>query len=367
MRYVSIALNGKSGWCCEAAAKAMQEQTSISSLYASLARMHLIAPGETPPLTPLNGGVSSDIYKVDLATGPVCVKRALQKLKVAADWQVPVTRNRYEVEWMRVAGGIVPDAVPAVIAEDVEGSAFAMAWLDPELHPVWKVQLRDGVIEPETAAAVGRVIAAIHNATAHSQEIAARFASDAIFYSIRLEPYLLATAASHPDCAAALERLVTVTAQTKIALVHGDVSPKNILVGPKGPVLLDAECAWYGDPAFDLAFCLNHMLLKCLWRPQRTQKYLTCLDALANSYLDAVRWEPRATIEARAAALLPGLLLARVDGKSPVEYLLGDTAHNSEARDSVRTVARRLLLQPVSKLAEVRATWNAHLAEKSHA
>ena len=80
-------------------------------------------------------------------------------------------------------------------------------------------------------------------------------------------PYLLATARAHPDRAAALESLAETTARTKFTVVHGDVSPKNILIGPRGPVFIDAECAWFGDPAFDLAFCLNHLLLKCLWVP----------------------------------------------------------------------------------------------------
>jgi aminoglycoside phosphotransferase (APT) family kinase protein len=338
---------------------------STDSLYAALARMRLIAPGATPPLTPLTGGVSSDIYKVELAGGPVCIKRALPRLKVAADWEAPVSRNRFEVEWMRVAGGIVPDTVPAVIAEDAEGAAFAMAWLDPARYPVWKAQLRDGRITPETAAAVGRTLAAIHNATARNADIAARFASDGIFYSIRLEPYLLATGDKHPDCAAALRSLVEVTEGTHLALVHGDVSPKNILAGPKGPVLLDAECAWYGDPAFDLAFCLNHMLLKCTWRPQWAAKYLACFDALAKTYLDAVRWEPRAEIEARAARLLPGLLLARVDGKSPVEYLLDDTAENRRGREAARLTGRLFLLQPAPRLAGIRTAWQHEFASRN--
>ena len=104
-------------------------------------------------------------------------------------------------------------------------------------------------------------------------------------------------------------------------LVHGDVSPKNILVGPRGPVFVDAECAWFGDPAFDLAFCLNHLLLKCVHRPARTDAFLGAYRALADTYLAGVTWEPAAAVEARAATLLDGLLLARVDGKSPVEYL----------------------------------------------
>src|SRR4029079_13620148 len=108
------------------------------------------------------------------------------------------------------------------------------------------------------AAMVGACIASIHAYTANRIEVANQFATDHIFFPIRLEPYLAATAVAHPDIASPLQQLIDVTAHTKLALVHGDVSPKNILCGPNGPVFLDAECAWYGDPAFDLAFCLNH-------------------------------------------------------------------------------------------------------------
>ena len=128
--------------------------------------------------------------------------------------------------------------------------------------------------------------------------------------------------------------------------------------GAGGPILLDAECAWYGDPAFDLAFCLNHMLLKCLWRPQWRDRYLACFDALAHAYLAGVCWEPAARIEARTARLLPGLLLGRVDGKSPAEYLTDE-----RDRERVRRVARAHLLQPVERLAAIRDAWQLELAE----
>ncbi len=121
-----------------------------------------------------------------------------------------------------------------------------------------------------TACEVGRTVARIHAYSAARPELAAQFDTDAIFFEIRLEPYLLATARRHPDLAPVLQRLVAQTQAHAVALVHGDVSPKNILVGPRGPVLLDAECAWWGDPAFDIAFCLNHLLLKCLWNASAT-------------------------------------------------------------------------------------------------
>jgi 5-methylthioribose kinase len=316
--------------------------------------MGLIAPGESPVLEPLTGGISSDIFRADLPRGSVCIKRALPKLKVAADWRAPTERNRYEVEWLRVAETILPDAVPAIVGEDAEARLFAMAWLDPSDHPVWKHQLRDGIVDAVTARDVGRRLALIHGGTADRSDLAERFDADHIFFPIRLEPYLQATARVHADCAPALERLVEVTASNKRALVHGDVSPKNILVGPRGPVFLDAECAWYGDPAFDLAFCLNHLLLKCVWRAQWTTRYLESFTTLFESYLAGVSWESPAAVEARVAHLLPGLSLARVDGKSPVEYIVDE-----RDRDKVRKVARELLLRPVASLAMIRDAWGA--------
>jgi hypothetical protein len=116
-------------------------------------------------------------------------------------------------------------------------------------------------------------------------------------------------------------------------------------------VFLDAECAWYGDPAFDLAFCLNHLLLKCLWVPEKRAAFLECFDALANAYLEAVWFEQ---VEKRAASLLPALLLARVDGKSPVEYLSG------KDKEFVRSSARALLARD-QDLREIALTWRKSL------
>ena len=328
---------------------------AADDLHAALRRMALIGAHDAPPLVPLAGGVSSDIYRVELPERPICIKRALPKLKVSAEWRAPVERNRYEVEWIRTASAIVPEFVPQVIAEDRASGTFAMEWLDPERHPVWKSELRDGVIDPGVAAEVGRRIAAVHAATFEDEDIARRFATDAIFHAIRIEPYLLATARAHPQCAAALESLAHVTSTTRCALVHGDVSPKNILIGPGGPILLDAECAWYGDPAFDLAFCLNHMLLKCLWRPQWRERYLECFDALTAAYVSTLG-DRAGPIERRTARLLPGLFLGRVDGKSPVEYVTQDAD-----KDRVRRTATRLLLEPCERLAQVRDAWRAEL------
>jgi aminoglycoside phosphotransferase (APT) family kinase protein len=325
-------------------------------LAAALARLGLLADGQDVPMQPLAGGVSSDIWRVDLPSGPVCVKRALPRLKVAQVWEAPVERNRYEHDYLRVVAGIAPDAVPRLVAHDAAAGLFVMGYLDPAVYPVWKEQLRQGIVNLAFAAAVGTTLASIHAATADRADLAAAFATDAIFRAIRLEPYLLATARVHADVAPRLAALADATARTKLALVHGDVSPKNILAGPRGPVLLDAECAWYGDPAFDLAFCLNHLLLKCAWVPRHTARFLDGYAALSDAYLAGVTWEPAARIEARTAALLPGLLLARVDGKSPVEYL-----HDEAAKDRIRATARRRLQTPRARLLDIAADWRMEI------
>jgi aminoglycoside phosphotransferase (APT) family kinase protein len=321
-------------------------------LLAALVRLGLCRSGDRPAFEPLTGGVSSDIWRVDTGERTFCVKKALARLRVDADWRAPVERNAYEAAWMQVAGQIVPDAVPDLLGQDEASGLLAMAYLPPERFPLWKALLRQGDADPSAAAAVGRRLGQIHAATAADPSLPARFATDKIFYDIRLDPYLVATATAHPACADALLRLVETTRKTKLALVHGDVSPKNILIGPDGPVFLDAECAWFGDPAFDLAFCLNHLLLKGIWVPAAKEAFLGCFESLAGTYLDVVDWEPRADLEARAAALLPGLLLGRVDGKSPVEYLT-----EASDKDHVRSVAVSLLLDPVDRLEAVCAAW----------
>ena len=314
-----------------------------------LRRHRLAGADETPAAAALSGGVSSDIWHVDLKTGPVCVKRALPRLRVAQLWEAPVERNRYERQWLETANAIVPGAAPRVLAGGDEG-LFAMEYL-PD-RPVWKAELRAGRADPAFAAEVGRRLCAIHNATARRSDIAAAFATDASFHAIRLEPYLLATGKIHVSLAKQLKELSERTSQTRLALVHGDVSPKNILVGPQGPVFLDAECAWYGDPAFDLAFCVNHLLLKGLWIPACKAKFLDCFDALAAAYLQQVGWEPVAALEQRAASLLPGLLLARVDGKSPVEYL-----NLNSQKQFIREFSGKFLQYPPASLAAVRDAW----------
>jgi Ser/Thr protein kinase RdoA (MazF antagonist) len=316
----------------------------------------LISTDETPHFTALTGGVSSDIWRVDLPGRQLCIKRALEKLKVADDWFAPISRNVSEVAWLQIAGNIVPGSAPEILADDSENGMFAMQFIPPERGRLWKDALSAGEADLAFAAKTGRVLATIHAATAARPELAARFATDSTFHAIRLEPYLETAARRHPDVAAPLNALVATTAATKLALVHGDISPKNIIITDSGPMFLDAECAWWGDPAFDLAFCLNHLLLKCLWVPKAADAFLHCYQAMADTYISTLPMAIANEVETRTAHLLPGLFLARIDGKSPVEYITDDGD-----KDRVRRVAKRLLNAPAARLSIVREAWASEI------
>ena len=325
-----------------------------ADIVEALVRLGLLASEDGVEGAPLTGGVSSDIWRIEAGEGPICAKRALAKLKVAADWRAPVERNVYEARWLARAGAAAPEAVPAVLGQDAAAGVLALEWLDPADHPTWKAEMLAGRVSPAFAGQVGDALGRIHsaNAIARRPDIAEDFPTDDIFYAIRLEPYLAATASAWPAHGDWLQALIRRTAATKQALVHGDVSPKNILVGPSGPLFIDAECAWAGDPAFDLAFCLNHLLLKRIPRPDAAGALAESFQALAAAYLARVDWEPADGVEARAATLLPALFLARVDGKSPAEYVTEDAD-----KDMIRRTATALFADRPEKLAAVAAAW----------
>lgn len=304
----------------------------------------------------LAGGVSSGIYRIDLRSGSYCLKQALPQLKVAKEWKVPVERVFAEIDWLEAVGCIAPGHVPRVLGQDSATKSFVMEFLGPQYRN-WKAELLAGRVELAVAREVGDVLGRIHAATADDAALAARFATDANFYAIRLEPYLVETARVHPALADTLLATVSRTAGTRRVLVHGDVSPKNILVGPAGPVLLDAECAWFGDPAFDVAFCLNHFLLKAAHMPAHTGELMAACRAFGDAYWPHLCWEPRAQLEARVAALLPGLTLARVDGKSPLEYL------SEPRREAVRRVAVALLEDTPGTIDGIAARWAGEFEE----
>ena len=317
----------------------------LENLDEFLYRNNFLKSGETAVWTALAGGVSSDIWRVELPGKTICVKRALANLKVAADWSAPVERNNYEWEWFNFVYRSFPENVPRPIAHDAKMQMLAVEFLAPEKYSLWKKELLEGVADTGFAGIVGKTLGKIHAKSANDEKLKKLFATDEFFFALRIDSYLLATAEKHPDISPKIKEIAYQTLAAKIALVHGDVSPKNILKGKNTPVFLDAETAWYGDPAFDVAFCLNHFLLKSIYRKERAADYLKCFENFVANYLGEVNWETPEAIEKRASRLLPILFLARIDGKSPVEYLTDEKDKNL-----VREIARKFIIAPFDKL-----------------
>jgi aminoglycoside phosphotransferase (APT) family kinase protein len=243
----------------------------------------------------------------------------------------------------------VPGIAPAVLGEDRPNGIVLLDYLPPEDFLLWKAELLAGRAAPATPEKVGDALGRIHAATFGDAEVAAEFATDQLFDALRLDPYLRTLAARQPALAEPILACLEATRTTKQALVHGDVSPKNILVARADghPVLLDAECAWYGDPAFDAAFCLNHLLLKAVHVRPLAGVLPEQATALFAAWLGHLPATARADAARRTAVLLPCLMLARVDGKSPVEYL--DSAEQQRVRD----IAMPLVAEPVAAVEEV--------------
>lgn len=298
---------------------------------------------------PLGGGVASDIAAVETAVGRYCLKFALPKLKVAAEWRAPVRRNAAEYAWLAFAARIAPDNAVRLHGCAPALHGFAMELVEGADVSLWKTDILADKPPDGEAARVGDLLGRLHAASARADFDRRPFDNRADFHALRIEPYLLFTAARVPEHAAALRSLAAGLDAGDRVLVHGDVSPKNILLRGGVPVLLDAECATMGDACFDPAFCLTHLALKALHRPAMRGALLGAMGGFRDAYAAHATWEDAAALEARVCRLLPALMLARVDGKSPVEYL------DADARDRVRALGGALLRDPAETVAEVAA------------
>lgn len=297
--------------------------------FLELLRHDGIVRASNAQLTPLSGGVSCEIYLVEDGSERFVVKRALAKLNVKADWYADIIRNRHEWEYIRYVANFLPKAVPALRQCSAMDNYFAMEHLKGGFLN-WKELLLAGKTDLDHASCAGEILAQIHKHSTGDAEAMRLFDTTQIFSQLRIEPYLLATGTKHPALRSQFEAEAARLAGVRECLVHGDFSPKNILISSERMVLLDCEVAWYGEPAFDVAFLLNHFFLKSLLHAPRD----VCLRWMVEKFwFEYQKVRPSPEIELRVGRLLLMLMLARVDGKSPVEYL--DAARQQFIRDFV--------------------------------
>lgn len=316
---------------------------------ALLAELEIASANEVISIDLLDGGVASDVAAVRLPGRLLCAKFAFAKLRVAADWRVPVDRNQAEYAWLAFAGETVPGSAPVLYGHVPTMNGFAMEFVQGRDVYLWKQALLQGRGGRAEGAKVGQTLGVIHATSSLPGFNASKFQNHKNFYQLRLDPYFGHTARAHPELAVVLQRRITSLRENSTVLIHGDVSPKNILFRNGDPVFIDAECATMGDPAFDVAFCLNHLILKCIHMPHRFEALSREMHALWGAYASHVEWETVDVLENRICMLVPALMLARIDGKSPVEYL------TDEQRVRVRALAINLLQAPPASLDELTA------------
>ena len=301
-----------------------------SDAFLALLRRDGVVRTSDARLTPLSGGVSCEIHLVEDGAERFVAKRALAKLRVKADWFADVSRNRHEWEYIRYVARFLPDSVPVLRHCSTTDNYFTMEYLNGRFLN-WKQLLLAGQVNAAHARHAGNVLAQIHRHSAGDTAAMRLFDTTPVFFQLRIEPFLLTTGAKHPALRPFFEVEAARLAAVRECLVHGDFSPKNILINGDRLVVLDCEVAWFGDPAFDLAFLMNHLCLKALRHAPREVGVRPMLGEFWSAY-QAVRPSPE--IESRVGRLLLMLMLARVEGKSPVEYL--DAARQQFVRDFIR-------------------------------
>jgi 5-methylthioribose kinase len=303
--------------------------------------------GEPCTARELGGGVSNTVLLVETGTSRFVVKQALPKLRVEQDWFCERDRIFREADALRMVAPLLPpDSVPAVLLEDRDNFAFRMT-AAPPCSDTWKAKLLRGDIDLATAEATGRMLGCMIRGTWQSASFAERFGDRTVFDQLRLDPYYRTVAKRHPDLAPALDALIETTLSRQYCLVHGDWSPKNFLVSDQELMAIDFEVAHFGDPSFDTAFMLNHLLLKSFFRTEFKQQYGAAARRFWNTLETYTRplaggWFERATLQH-----LGGLLLARIDGKSPAEYIT-----DADLKERIRAYARGLITDPPATVAE---------------
>jgi 5-methylthioribose kinase len=313
-----------------------------TALQQYLAANGLLSERDDVAITALPGGVSGRTVLVVWSDGRGLVfKQALAKLRVAVDWFSDPTRIHREALGLRRLAQLAPSgSAPAAVFEDLQEHVLGMEAV-PKPHDNWKSLMLAGRLEEDHVRQFGEWLGTVHRRSwLRRNELAPAFDDRSFFESLRVEPYYQYTATQVPAAAAFLGELVAATRVRRLALVHGDYSPKNVLVHAGRLVVLDYEVIHWGDPAFDLGFGLTHLLSKAHHVRGRRADFAQAASQFFRVYLESLGDVPWANdLEPHAVRHTLGCLLARACGRSPLEYL-GPTARERQ-RDAVLTLITR--------------------------
>src|SRR5918996_6574254 len=311
---------------------------SAETVHDYLVSRGLLDRAEPSSIAELGGGVSNVVLSVVTPSRELVVKQALPRLRVLEEWLAKRERALTEAAALRLAGSLTPGLVPAVVDADADACALTIAHAPQSWRP-WKDLLLAGTADPAVAERLGSTLSTWHDGTFGSPRLRAQFDDHEAFDQLRIDPYYRTIEHRHREVAEMIGRFVDRMASRRRCLVHGDFSPKNVLVGLDAMWIIDWEVAHYGDPSFDVAFMLNHLFLKALHRPRSRLRYEQCSLAFFRAYEAGVSDGLRDEAE-YVLGHVGCLMLARVDGKSPAEYL------SELERDRARRLGISLIVEP---------------------
>ena len=293
------------------------ELLTADTVLSYLIEKKIISVSDQAEVEVLTGGVSNVVLAITTKNQKMVLKQALAELMVAQKWEADQRRAIVEANAIALFHKLSPDQVPNLVFLDPERFILILDRV-PVGSTVWKSDLLDGVINPDIAEVLGTTLAQWHNFGEKDKEARLQFMEDSLFEQLRIDPFYRFVAAKNEALKPVITKLINELEGDKTTIVHGDFSPKNIMVGMDDQVyILDFEVTHVGNPVFDLAFLLAHLLCKKFRTDEPLEEKL--LGASAERFINA--YEVIRPIDSSLSLHTALIALARVEGKSPVNYL----------------------------------------------
>jgi tRNA A-37 threonylcarbamoyl transferase component Bud32 len=317
---------------------------------------HGIITKNTDKFSILRGGVSNKTILYEGQESSMVVKQALNKLRTKSSWYSNPERLKVEanaLDWLNI---FLPDnTIPKRIFFDEKNIILGMEAVS-QPHDNLKDLLLNRFPVDDQIEKMGELLGIIHTSGFNDDNAKDLFLDQTYFRNLRIEPYYEYSAVEKPELKKFFIDLIANTLSYKQSIVHGDYSPKNILIKNNKLVLLDHEVMHYGDPAFDVGFALTHFLSKSNHFNEAV--FIKYASIFWSSYITRFSF-PDTSFEERCVHHTLACMIARIYGRSPLEYL------TATQRLRQFEITLKLIHEKLTTLPELFEQYRQNLADHS--